>query len=278
MKPPSARPAREGGWSGAGHRPWVVKLGGRLCEDPRARAGLAEACAALGEPLVLVHGGGAQVSRMQQALGLEPRFVEGRRITSAEDLEVVEMALSGAVNQTLVRELVAAGRRAVGVSGCDAGLVRCELQPGLGLVGMPAHVEPRLLEMLLAAGYTPVVSPVSLGPDGGAVNVNADEVACALAVALGAERLLLLSDVDGVRVEGEWRLELRGQDVERLIESGQVTHGMVPKLRAAAVATSRGVGEVRIAGFDGAPLREIQGTRVSAEAPGSLAEPSGPRA
>ena len=261
---PSARPAREGGWSGAGSRPWVVKLGGRLCEEPRARAGLAAACAALGAPLVLVHGGGAQVSRMQQALGLQPSFVEGRRVTSAEDLEVVEMALSGAVNQALVRELVAAGRPAVGLSGCDAGLVRCELRPGLGHVGAPARVEPRVLETLLDAGYTPVVSPVSLGPDGRAVNVNADEVACALAVALHAERLLLLSDVEGVRVEGSWRLELHEQDIERLIESGQVTHGMVPKLRAAAAATSRGVGEVRIAGFDGAPLREIQGTRVQA--------------
>ena len=186
----------------AGERPWVIKIGGRLCEEPALRARLAAAVAACPAPVVVVHGGGTQISRLQEQLGLVPRFHEGRRITGAADLAVAEMALSGAVNKELVRTLRLAGRPAVGVSGCDGNLVECGLLPDLGLVGFPTLVRGALLDLLLEAGWTPVVSPVSLGPDGQAVNVNADEVACAVATALGAERLLLLSDVSGVQVDG----------------------------------------------------------------------------
>lgn len=245
-------------------RPWVVKSGGRLCEETAGRTRLARACAELDRPLVLVHGGGAQVSRLKQALGLTSSFVEGRRVTTKEDLEIVEMVLSALVNQALVRALAAAGRPAIGLSGCDAGLVTCDLVPGLGRVGTPADVKPHALSALLGAGYTPVVSPVSLGPDGEAVNVNADEVAGAVSAALGAERLLLLSDVDGVRAGTETRSEVAVGEIEALVATGQVTGGMIPKLRAAAAAVAGGVGEVRIAGFDGVPLGSIRGTRVSA--------------
>jgi acetylglutamate kinase len=245
-------------------RPWVVKSGGRLCDEAAGRKRLARACAELDHPLVLVHGGGAQVSRLQQALGLVSRFVEGRRITTNEDLEVVEMVLSGAVNPVLVRALTAAGRPAVGLSGCAAGFITCELLPGLGRVGTPAGVRTQALSALLGAGLTPVVSPVSLGPDGEAVNVNADEVAGAVAAALGAERLLLLSDVDGVRMVGETRSEVAAGEIEALVAGGHVTDGMIPKLRAAAAAVAGGVGEVRIAGFDDLSLGAIRGTRVSA--------------
>ena len=240
----------------------VIKVGGRLCEEPEARARLARASAALATPLVLVHGGGAQVSRLQRALGLEARFAGGRRVTGIEDLEVVEMALSGSVNKALVRALAAAGRPAVGLSGADGGLLACDFVAELGRVGTPSAADPRVLAALLGAGFTPVVSPVSSGPDGQAVNVNADEMACALAVALGAERLLLLSDVAGVVVEGEAREVVAGDEVEALIAAGQVTGGMIPKLRAAAAAVAGGVGEVRIADFNGVPLADIAGTRI----------------
>jgi acetylornithine/N-succinyldiaminopimelate aminotransferase len=242
-------------------RPWVVKIGGRLCEERQARMELAIACARIEAPLVVVHGGGAQVSRLQRALGLEARFHEGLRVTSAEDLDVVEMALSGSTNQALVRALLAAGLRAVGISGCDGSLVRCRLVTDLGRVGTPTAVDDRIVTALLAAGLTPVISPVSLGPDGEAVNVNADEVACALAAALGAERLLLLSDVQSVTVRGEPLSEVGQGEVESLIASGQVTDGMIPKLRAAAAAANA-VAEVRIGTFDGRPLAEIDGTRI----------------
>ncbi len=245
-------------------RPWVVKVGGRLCEDRPARDRLAQACTGVGSPLVLVHGGGGQVSRLQTALGLEARFHDGLRVTSVEDLDAVEMSLSGSTNQALVRALVAAGLRAVGLSGCDGSLVSCDFVPGLGRVGTPTVIKVGILEALLSAGFTPVISPVSLGPDGEAVNVNADEVACSLAIALRAERLLLLSDVSGVLIEGESSAEVVGDEIEVLVASGQVTGGMIPKLRAAAAATAGGVGEVRIGTFNGCPLADTAGTRIRA--------------
>jgi acetylglutamate kinase len=242
-------------------RPWVVKIGGRLCEERAARAELAQACARVPAPLVVVHGGGAQVSRLQITLGLEARFHDGLRVTSAEDLDLVEMSLSGSTNQALVRALAAAGLRAVGLSGCDGSLVRCDIVPDLGRVGTPTVVDLSIVEALLSAGFTPVISPVCLGPDGEAVNVNADEVACALAAALGAERLLLLSDVSSVMLEGESSSEVASDEVEALIASGQVTGGMIPKLRAAATVAGK-VGDVRVGTFDGRPLAEVEGTRI----------------
>lgn len=249
----------------AGERPWVVKIGGRLCEEPALRARLAAAVAECAAPVVVVHGGGTQISRLQEQLGLSPRFHEGRRITGPADLLVAEMALSGAVNKELVRALRLAGRPAVGVSGCDGNLVECGLLPDLGLVGFPTLVRVALLEQLLEAGWTPIVSPVSLGPAGEAVNVNADEVACAVAAALGAERLLLLSDVNGVRVDGDAATTLALDRVEELIAAGQVTGGMVPKVRSAAVAVRSGVGSVDIATYGEGALAEVRGTRVTGD-------------
>ena len=241
---------------------WVVKVGGRLCEERDSQERLARALADLAHPAVLVHGGGDAVTRLQASLGCEPRFVEGRRVTGADDVAVVEMVLSGSVNSSLVRALAAAGRPALGLSGCSAGLVRCAFVEGLGRVGVPVEVDPRVLELALSAGYLPVVSPVSLGPDEGPVNVNADEVASALAAAMGAVRLLLLSDVEGVRVEEAFQTEIRGDAVEGLVAAGEITRGMIPKLRAAATAVAGGVGEVRIAGFASGSLEHVRGTRV----------------
>jgi acetylglutamate kinase len=243
---------------------WVVKAGGRLCEEPSLRARLAAVCAAASRPLVLVHGGGDAVTKLQRALGVSERFVGGRRVTGEDELDAVEMMLSGVINKTMVRVLSAAGARAVGVSGCDAGMIRCVLVEGLGRVGVPDRVDAALPKLLLRSGRLPVVSPISLGPDGGAVNVNADEAAAALAVALKAERLLLLSDVEGVMVSGECRETIEPMEVEPLIAAGEATRGMIPKLRAAALAVTGGVGEARIAHFSGEPLEDIGGTRVSA--------------
>ena len=248
----------------SGCRPWVVKVGGALCERPSSRALLARRLAEHKGPLVVVHGGGARASAVQRAMGGEARFVGGRRITSTADLDAVEMALCGTVNKALVRDLIAAGRRAVGLSGCDAGLVSCDLVPGLGLVGRPVAVRPAILSLLLRQAFTPVVAPVSLGPSGEAVNVNADEVACALAAALRSPRLLLLSDVEGLLLDGRPRAGVDSSEVDRLVRGGQVSGGMEPKLKSAAAAATRGVGDVRIAGFDGGPLRSIRGTRVRA--------------
>ena len=245
--------------------PWVVKIGGRLCDDATTRQAFAQACAQLDAPLVIVHGGGAQITKLQSAFGMTPNFYEGRRITSAEEVAVVEMALSGAVNTSMVRALANAGRKALGLSGCDANLVRCDLVPNLGDVGLPKAVDASVIELLLQNGLTPVISPVSLGPNGQPLNVNADELACAVAAALKAERLLLLSDVSGVRVEGDEAVaQIADDEVEQLIASGVAHGGMVPKLRSAVMAVQNGVGQVRIAGFAGdGSLREVAGTCIS---------------
>ncbi len=241
---------------------WVVKIGGTLCEDEAARRRLAESCASLRNPLLVVHGGGKQASDLQMRLGGAPSFVEGRRVTTPEALGAVEMALCGAVNKALVRELIAAGRRAVGLSGCDGGIVRCRRVDGLGEVGSPDSVDVTLLETLLHAGFTPVVAPISLGPAGEPVNVNADEIACALAVALGAQRLLLLSDVPGVMAGGMPVAEIDDDGFRRLLASGEVTDGMRPKLRAAWSAASSGVEEVVIGAIDRGPLASVEGSRL----------------
>ncbi|PYQ44451.1 MAG: hypothetical protein DMF77_07195 [Acidobacteria bacterium] len=161
----------------------VYKLGGPALEDAELLPALAEELRRARGRVLVVHGGGRHVERELQARGLQSRFVGGRRETSAEAMEVVEMVLSGAVNKGLAAGLTAAGLPAIGLSGRDAGLLRARLQPGLGRVGRPESVDARVLEAAWEAGLVPVVSPVSQGMDGGALNVNADEAALALAVA-----------------------------------------------------------------------------------------------
>jgi len=205
-------------------------------------------------------------------MGRSSRFVQGRRVTEPEDLELVEMALSGATNKRVVRALANAGLRSVGISGSDGGLVRCSVLGELGRVGVPDAVAPDLLRTLLDSGFTPVVSPVSVATDGEAVNVNADEVASALAVALHAERLLLISDVDGVQVRGSVRSLIAPHEVDLLVASGEVDRGMIPKLRAAARAGVEGVPEVWIRGTAG-DFEDPRGTRVGEEAPATTDAP-----
>jgi acetylglutamate kinase len=151
----------------------------------------------------------------------------------------------------------------VGISGIDGPTIKCRLVPELGAVGEPDEVDPTLLWLLMGQGMVPVLSPVAMGPDGSAVNVNADEVACAVAIAVKADRLLLLSDVPAVQVAGAAQQEIAADQVESLIKSGDITGGMVPKLRAAADAVRKGVTEVRISGFE-PDLSRLGGTCVRA--------------
>lgn len=238
----------------------VVKVGGREVDDPEWLGALAAAAAPLA-PLVLVHGGGREVSVLQERLGLVPEWRDGLRVTDAATLAVVSMVLSGLVNKRLVSALIGAGIRSVGVSGEDDELLRAEPVAGgaLGRTGRVTAVRPELLRLLLEAGVTPVVSPLSRGPDGGALNVNADDAATAVAAALGARRLLFLSDVPGVTLPGGLVPELPEEGIEEWIASGVVSGGMVPKLRAAARAVAD-VPVVRIGGLD--LLAGGAGTRV----------------
>jgi len=245
--------------------PIVVKVGGAsvaggaLSDLP----GLLEG----GAGVVVVHGGGKQLTGMLEALGMRSEFREGLRVTDAETMRVAEMVFAGEVNGALVRELLALGVPAAGLSGTSGGLLRVEPVPGLGRVGNVTRVEAGPIEALLAGGYVPVVAPIGLGPvEGGtlgAYNVNADSAAAALAVALGAGHLFLLTDVDGLLVGGKPVEALGPEECEGYVRSGVAGGGMAPKLRAAAEA-ARGGTRVRIVNGNrpGALLGAVSGERV----------------
>ena len=226
----------------------VYKLGGPALEDPGLLPALASELRRAPGRLVVVHGGGRHVERTLASLGLESRFIGGRRETSPAAMEVVEMVLSGVVNKSLSAGLTEAGLPAVGISGRDAGLLRARVQEGLGRVGAPEAVDGRVLEAAWAAGLVPVVSPVSIGPDGESLNVNADEAALALALALRAEALVYLSDVDGVRLDGVTVGSLTAEEARRHVAQGGIAGGMALKVETALQAVAAGVPEVIVAG------------------------------
>lgn len=237
----------------------IYKVGGPALQDPDLLAPLAEEVRR-GGPALLVHGGGRRVDEKLRALSLESRYVGGRRETSPAIMEVVEMVLSGELNKSLASRLTRAGLPSVGVSGRDGGLMRARLEPALGRVGLPDEVNPAVLHGLWAAGFLPVVSPVSDGPDGHAVNVNADEAALGLARALGAESLVYLSDVDGVKVGGRLLDSLTEKTAQELIATGEISGGMALKVKVALEA-AQAVPDVVIAG-KARLLGGFRGTRI----------------
>lgn len=241
----------------------LVKVGGNEVEDASWLARLADKLGALEGGVVVVHGGGKEVTELQRTLGAEPEWHEGLRITTPEALRAVSMVLSGVVNKRLVSAFIGAGLDAVGISGEDSSLLRAIPARGgaLGRTGEIVEVRPGLVLALLDARRVPVISPVSRGPDGGALNVNADDAAAALARALGVERFLLISNVPGVLENGSLLDEVSVAEVEELIGSGVAAGGMAPKLRAAAHAVKGGVGFVSIGGLD--MLSGASGTRVT---------------
>jgi acetylglutamate kinase len=229
----------------------VLKIGGRAQADP----GLARAirAAATSDRVVVVHGGGDEVSALQRRLGLTPKFSGGRRVTTRDDLELVQMVLSGSANKRLVAALVSENVRAVGISGEDDGLLRARATSPetLGEVGAPTRVDARLIDLLLTGGYVPVVSPLARDEDTGAtLNVNGDDAATAIAIAIGADELVLVADVAGVVADGAVLPDL---DVERavaLIDNGTAREGMAAKLQAARRAVELGVARVRIGNIE----------------------------
>ncbi len=229
----------------------IIKVGGRPQLDPALPAALATAHRAAPGSLVVVHGGGDEVSTLQRLHGVTAQFNGGRRVTSALDLDVVRMALSGSANKRLVAALNDAGVQALGLSGEDAGLV-CATpldRERFGFVGTPTTVNVALLQHLLAGGYLPIVSPVSRSTDpvaGPTLNVNGDDAAAAIAAALGADELLLVSDVEGVLADGAPVAQLGPEEAQRLIADGTAAGGMGAKLQAALAALEGGVARVRI--------------------------------
>lgn len=235
----------------------VVKIGGSMAEDLASLGQLASdlaALAAAGTRVALVHGGGKDINRNLQWLGQEPRFVDGLRVTDEAAMDIVEMTLSGRVNKLLVRLLLSASARPVGVSGVDAKLFQAtplREDGALGRVGSVTNVDPSLLEALWGAGFLPVVSPVSLGPDGQSWNVNADDAAAALASRLRADALVYVSDVPGVLENGQRIPSLDPAGVEDLIARGVASGGMIPKLRGCVQTLRAGVGSVMVSGWSG---------------------------
>lgn len=229
----------------------LIKLGGTLIDAAESRQRLAREITAVSNThsVVVVHGGGKQMTRFLEERGVESRFINGLRVTTPEIIDAVIKVFAGSVNAQLVADFRAAGARPVGLSGLDAGLVDAEiLDPQLGQVGKPVHSDAALLELLTHASYLPVVACVAGDAQGAIYNVNADQMAVACAVSFRAEKLLFLTDVDGVRDgSGNVRSNLTIAEAQALIRDGIATGGMQAKLEAAVDALHKGVGEVVIA-------------------------------
>jgi acetylglutamate kinase len=228
----------------------VVKVGGRALEDLALRERLAEDVILLdwvGINVVVVHGGGHQVTDMLERLGIKSQFHDGLRVTDDKTLEVVEMVLGGSLNKEIVRLIDRLGGKAVGLTGKDGGMVRARRsRPELGLVGEVVSVDRAVLDTL-AASYIPVIAPLAIGPDGETLNVNADPFAGHVAAALRAEKLVLLTDVEGVLdADGKLISSLSASRANKMIESGAITGGMIPKVQNALEALGTGVRKVHI--------------------------------
>jgi acetylglutamate kinase len=231
----------------------VIKVGGRPQSDPTLPGVLAAAARREQGALIVVHGGGDEVSALQRRLGLVPQFNGGRRVTTTDDLEVVQMVLSGSANKRLVAAFVSAGLRAVGVSGEDDGLLRARAtsRETLGEVGAPTRVDARLVTLLVENGFVPVISPLARDEEtGGTLNVNGDDAAAAIATALAADELVLVADVPGVIADGVIVTELEVERAAALIDNGTARDGMAAKLQAARRAVELGVARVRIGNIE----------------------------
>ena len=229
----------------------VIKLGGHAMGSDEAMESFARDVVLMrqvGVNPVVVHGGGPMINAMLKRLDIASEFVGGKRVTDKETMEVVEMVLSGLVNKRIVQAINAQGGMAVGLSGKDARLMICDqADPALGLVGMPAEMNPQLLQTLFASDMIPVIAPLGAGRGGETFNVNGDTAAGAIAAALKADRLLLLTDVPGVKdASGEVVTELKAEDIRRMIRDGVIAGGMIPKTETALAAIEGGVRAVVI--------------------------------
>ncbi len=239
-------------------RTFVVKYGGHAMGDPEAARDFAEDIVllrAVGINPVVVHGGGPQIGAMLAKLGVESTFVDGLRVTDKATAEVAEMVLSGAINKQLVGWLAGAGGKAIGISGKDGNLVRAkkverttrdpdsniERAVDLGFVGEPEHVDTAIIDTAVASGMIPVIAPIGADAEGNTYNINADTMAGAIAAALGAARLFLLTDVAGVLDKsGALLTDLSPADIASLKEDGTISGGMIPKLETCVSAVEAG--------------------------------------
>lgn len=232
----------------------VIKIGGHEISDPVFLTSLAAAVKEMPEPVIIVHGGGREISALQTQLGIEPRYVDGVRVTDEASLSVVEMALCGTVNKRLVRYLLAAGVDALGLCGADRAMIRAHKMPhptiDMGFTGEIEQVNPAPLLDLLQAGVTPVIAPLCLG-DGTLYNVNADHVAGAVAGAVKARRVVFVTNVPGVMQDGVIIKTMSPDAARTLTESGVINGGMIPKVQTALQTLTYGASGAVITNLDG---------------------------
>lgn len=242
----------------------VIKYGGHAMVDEELKRAFAKDIVLMkyvGIKPIIVHGGGPQISKVMERMGLKPVFIEGQRVTDAETMDVVEMVLVGTVNKSIVSLINQAGGKAVGLSGRDGNLIEVEKMTiyrytgedrppeiiDIGRVGKVNRVNPEVLFTLIESDFIPVIAPVGVGPEGVAYNVNADLVAGAIAGSLKAEKLIYLTDVEGVKDEkGALISTLFVSQIEELISRGVARGGMIPKLKSARKALLSGVSKVHI--------------------------------
>jgi acetylglutamate kinase len=247
---------------------FVVKLSGKATEDPRNLMSLAEELALLhqvGIRICVVHGGGKQLSELAQQMGVEQTIIDGRRVTDDATLEMAKMIFAGKINTDILSALRNRGVEAVGLSGVDGNIVHAERRPpkeilnretgersevDFGHVGDVVDINSRLLSVLLDHGYLPVISSLGADSEGTVFNINADTIAAEIAIQLKAEKLILLSDVDGIYLrtgERDSKLSrLTAAEAQELIDNGAATGGMIPKLQSIATLLARGVHSAHI--------------------------------
>lgn len=251
----------------------VIKVGGSLIDQEQSRHSIACQLAqvARSHELLVVHGGGKQVTRFLVERGIPTHFIDGLRVSGPAVIDAVMKVIAGSVNKRLVSAILAAGQPAVGLSGVDGMLTVAEpLDPALGFVGKPVHTDPSLLQLVVGAGFLPVIACVAGDRGGNIYNVNADEMAVSCALGWNADRLIFLTDVAGVKdAAGRILPHLSPDEIRALIDSGAAHGGMRAKLTAAACALAGGIGEVIVAPGDHPRIcqsvlsGEAVGTRLS---------------
>ncbi len=242
---------------------FVIKYGGAAQVEERLKDSFAQDVVLLnyiGIKPIIVHGGGPKISQIMKQMGKEPLFIHGQRITDKETMDIVEMVLGGLINKEIVALINNHGGKAVGLSGKDGGLIRAkkkfikkfadtgdEETIDIGLVGEVESIEPQILDSLERDGFIPVIAPIGVGKNGEAFNINADYVAAAIASSLRAEKLILLTDVEGIKnKENKVISSLNKREIKKLIDNGIISGGMIPKVQSCIKAIDSGVKKIHI--------------------------------
>lgn len=233
----------------------VIKSGGKTADEESIKQDIAKDIVLMhyvGIKPILIHGGGEAISRFMQKLGIKPEFIEGNRVTDEATMEIVEMVLAGKINKEIVAMLNFFGGKAVGIEGRDGELIvaRKTATEKLGLVGEVENINSRLLEVLEKGGFIPVIAPIGANKEGQSLNINADIVAAEVAGALQAEKLIFLTDVQGILLDPDKPESLIPtitlQQIAKMLEQGKIQKGMVPKVKACQKAIKKGVKKVHI--------------------------------